>query len=72
MWTSLCEGEKDKYCLLIGLTEGGHAVSWCVASDCTSEEQVHLLNVQETDITHVKSAHWYTISNNSGRFGKYE
>ncbi|KAG0710930.1 General transcription factor 3C polypeptide 4 [Chionoecetes opilio] len=66
VWTSLCEGKAGKYCLLIGLTEGGHAVFWRVASVCTSEQDAHLLGVQETDLTQIKSAHWHTLTNGSG------
>ncbi|XP_063843555.1 general transcription factor 3C polypeptide 4-like isoform X1 [Scylla paramamosain] len=66
VWTSVCEEAGGKYCLLIGLTEGGHAVFWRVTSDCTSQEQVHLLSAQETNMTQIKSAHWYTAGDNSG------
>lgn len=66
VWTPLSEGDAGRFSLLIGLTEGGHAVFWRVASDCTSEEQVHLLSVQETNMTQIKSVHWHAISNSSG------
>ncbi|XP_045121573.1 general transcription factor 3C polypeptide 4-like [Portunus trituberculatus] len=66
VWTSMCEGEGGKYCMLIGLTEGGHAVFWHVATGCTSQDQVKLLSVQETDMTQIKSAHWHTTGDNCG------